>query len=300
MKYLTPTYLKRFTSGINTDTMPDDLLNMHILQAEGQVDAICRTEHQPKNWHQVNTLNTYDGMGSYSIASWPAPVINVQALTLQQAIPVPNSGLLATSLIPSNVMVQNDVGWLSVISFQALNSTSIPTGYYPGVNFPAPSLIFDYQTSWAFPVTGETLTMLDDQVTFQSLHPFWLASYPASVNVSPYISPPVPPVIFVNGTATTLGYTVNYAEGQVVFSTPQTNNVITANYAYSTPDPVREATRLLVFQSLSEQNPNLAGVAGFGSINLGNQISGIVRDPYKRLLNRVETMLQPYTQVYRT
>lgn len=298
MKYLTPSYVRRLTSGVDVTDMTDDLLSMHILQAEGQVDSICRTEHQPRNWHQINQL-PYQGQNIYSINSWPTPVTNVQNVTLQQATQAPTTGLLTTQLIPLNVMIQNDLGWFSVISFQALNGNLIPTGYYPGLNFPSPNLIFDYQTSWAFPVFGQTLTMLDDQVTFQSQQPFWLSSYSLSINVTPYVPMPVPPTVYVNGTATTTGFTINYAEGQIVFTASQAGNTVTADFAYSIPDGVREAARLLVFQSLSEQNPNLAGVAGFSSINLGNQISGMIRDPYKRTLDRVRVLLQPYTQVYR-
>jgi hypothetical protein len=72
-----------------------------------------------------------------------------------------------------------------------------------------------------------------------------------------------PAVSYAKGTALTSGYSVNYTEGTVTFTTKQAGNpVITADFTATIPDLVHEAVIDQVTYLLIQRGLNLAGMGG--------------------------------------
>lgn len=107
---------------------------------------------------------------------------------------------------------------------------------------------------------------------YAALRGFWASTYTQSLASQPATLPPIPPVIYINGVvAASNTYTINYTEGLVVFNTPPDSaSVITADYTYQIPDPVRDACIEQINHLLALRAINQKGLTYLSSIQVGD------------------------------
>jgi hypothetical protein len=150
------------------------------------------------------------------------------------------------SIDPANLYVNHIEGWAEVVSLAA-----IVTGIYPvGINFGlyTPIAEVSYTYGYDFESTGEYLEPTDAGV-YRSANCWWNSAHV--------------PKVYRDGVLQSSGYTINYDEGTVIF-TSLAGSDVTADYHYKMPSAVGEATGLIVSQIFGERDLVRRGMSGIG------------------------------------
>lgn len=159
-----------------------------------------------------------------------------------------------------------------------------------------PLLEIDAELGYYLPSSGEVLTDLGDHQTYQAQRQYWATSYTQASHNQPLTPPPIPPVVYLNGSVVSQSqYTVNATEGQIVFTSPNAASAtVTCDYTYTIPDFVAHATIAQTTYLLGQRNLNAAGMQGVEMLRAGEQI--IKRHLRGGLGNRSETYLHPQAE----
>jgi hypothetical protein len=132
----------------------------------------------------------------------------------------------------------------------------------------------DVEVGFYLPNFGEQLIDSGNNFTYYALDGFWANSYTLALHAQPLNLPPVPPVIYVNGSVVSSStYTLNTVEGSVTFNSPQTpTSTVTADYTKTIPDQVVEAAVLQTSYLLAQRELNKIGLyKGLFKIRTGEQ-----------------------------
>jgi hypothetical protein len=131
----------------------------------------------------------------------------------------------------------------------------------------------DANVGYALPFLAQPLYDSGDGLTFNALRQFWASTYDQAISNQPNVLPPVPPVVYINGVAQAplTGYSVNYTEGSITFTSTQAGKTITADYTATIPDLVRDATVDQVTYLLTQRALTQAGIGGLEQVRNGNQ-----------------------------
>lgn len=154
---------------------------------------------------------------------------------------------------PVNIYINTLENWAEVVSIAAIIS-----GVYPvGINFGlyTPIVEMDYTYGWQFPIVGEEPGVSTSSDTFQAANQFWVTT--------------ITPVVYIDGTPQTSGFTLNYTEGTVTFTTPPTaNQVVTLDYTHRLPPGIAMATGHLTATFLNEGDLVAKGLGNLSSIRV--------------------------------
>lgn len=275
MKYLTTSQLRLYSGGIDVTNLPDLNLELIITLCEAAVDTYCQTELQYKSWHQVSQ---FKGLGKrIYLNSVPAPVLIIDAAVVQIGM-IQSSGNPQTLVLdPKTIEVNDTNDYITLTSLAPLVQASANVNVWYN-DYQDDMVILDYHTGFFLPQHGELLFANNVGNQYQSRRSFWASSITESPNVLLNDVPPIPPVIYLNGTVQDPStYTLDYLNGIVEFTTAiAPSSKVTADYTFTIPDAVREATRLTVFPLLAEQELHQSGVVGVRSLEAaGIRVEGL-------------------------
>jgi hypothetical protein len=207
------------------------------------------------------------------------PVINVVDYKIQVSnLSTSGAGYFAI-INPQDVAINNFQRELEIVPLQAVTYSSFAGVLDFGLN--PPIVKVDINQGFILQSLSEQLfNPSGDNKTFVALHGFWHSVYTQANALQPATLPPIPPVVYVNGSPVNpSGYTINYVEGTVTFTSTQAGNTISADYAYQIPDVVTSATvKQLVYELERRQVRKLGLYTGLQKIRSGDQeISGPTR-----------------------
>lgn len=266
MKYITPAaYWYAEDSVPGAQTISPQVMARYINRAETIIDTFVGFDarfggfEQHTAWYQAafdeKTLRT-------RIPNFPVPVINVNRYRIQVSNMSNSQGFFA-DINNSDVAINVFGGYIEIVPLQAVTYSLTP--FMLGLGLQPPLTQVDYTAGFYFPQLGERLDNISgDLKTYRALRGFWASTYAVSSFIQPVTLPPVPPVVYVNG-ATQLSstYTIDMTEGVVTFNSPlAAGSVVTADYTYTIPEPVANATIAQVTWMLQQRNLNLMGLGG--------------------------------------
>lgn len=291
-KYLTTTQYKDADDGISLSDISDLALARTIARAEAAVDAFMKfnlrfTGFEPHNvWLQqkwkIETRQT-------PFPSHPVPVQSINRYRIQVSnISTSGAGFFAQINSGDCVINQTDA-YVEIVPLQAITYSLSPVILQLGLRNPIVQM--DSFCSFYIPIFGETLIDTGDHLNYKALRGFWASSYQAALHIQPNQLPAIPPVVYVNGVATSSSnYAVNFTEGMVTFTASQGSAVITADYAATIPDAAREATLRQTTFLLGQRALNKMGMLGLDIAQSGDQ--KIQRVKQVRGVTRVEVLCE--------
>src|SRR6266704_167006 len=177
------------------------------------------------------------------------PVRNVTRYRIQISIVSSGGAGFFATISPDDCVVNVDGGYVEIVPLQALTYALAPVLLQLGLKPP----------------------LVDMDVAVGG---FWAKTYTLALHAQPLALPPVPPVVYVNGSVVSNStYTINYTEGKVTFNTQQTPSaIVTCDYTQTIPDQVTEAAALQVSYLLSQRALNKLGLyQGLFKIRTGEQ-----------------------------
>jgi hypothetical protein len=279
VKYLTIPQLQAYAGGINLALVPTSELSSLMVTAEGMVDTYCQTEHQPRAWFQQS--NWDPSTRRFYPNSSPSPITAVDEFKIQISTQAVTGNPFSATIPGSELVVNNTGGWMEAVSLQAILYGLAPVLINLGLNTVIARV--QYHTGWILDSFGEVLAPISGTPgSYAATRALWWQSLPA---LNPSILPsqpphPAPPTIYLNGVVQSSGFTIDYTNGIVAFTTPPAASaMVSADYAYQIPDPVRDATRMIAVDLLAERRANTVGLAGLQSLDLPGQTSATRRQP---------------------
>lgn len=256
MSYLTPSRYRAAGFGVDIADMEDSELRAVLSRASALVDVYCAIPTIPQRY-------SFSG-GEVTGEQHPWVLGNEVTWTTRRIYPIQKPIKAITSFVvkftntyqvsidPNNLYINKSQGWAEVVSLAAVVSGMYPVGINFGLYTPVAEV--DYTYGWDFPVEGDRLYPVDGN-TYQGTSGFWATS-PA-------------PAVYVDGVEQTTGYTIDYEEGEVTFTAPQTAPArITADYTHTLPDAISEATAIIATAALGERNLAAIGMTGLSSFKV--------------------------------
>jgi hypothetical protein len=254
--YLTPSRYRAAGFGVDVTEIEDAELRSILARASALVDVYCAIPTIPQR---------YSFRGGTVVGEQHPWVLGTEVTwTTRRVYPVQGPINAITSFVvkftntyqvtidPANLYINKSQGWAEVVSLAA-----VVTGMYPvGINFGlyTPVAEINYSYGWTFPVTSDRLYPVDGN-TFQGTRGSW-ASSPA-------------PAVYVDGALQSSGYTVDLEEGEVTFTAAQAATAkVTANYTYTLPDAISEATGIIATAAIGERALAAIGMAGLNSFKV--------------------------------
>jgi hypothetical protein len=279
-KYVTPMCYRNAGEGM-IDTTPaaitDFTLANIIEDAEAAIDAYFGFWPGFGGFEPHVVLNYEQGFDFEArrarIPLWPAPARNLKRFNIHisNAGTAPNAAASAV-VNPGDIVLNNVEGYFEAIPLTAITYSLAAVVW--GLGLQPPIAEIDYESGYYIPYQGDLLYNLsNDNKTFQALRGFWVISYTLATAQQPYIQPPIPPNVYVNGVLQSPSlYTVNFTEGQVVFNSAlPVGAEVTADYTATIPDLILSATIKQTTYLLQQRALNQKGLGGLESARSGNR-----------------------------
>lgn len=258
MLYITP---KRFrNSGLGSDlsATTDAALSNILSMASSLVNVHCSVPTTP----MAHDFRGGTVTGEQHL--WPLPDVTFMDKRGRRVFPfheplatidsfvVKFTNLYQITVDPANLYVNSVQGWAEVVSIAAIVSGVYPVGINFGLYTPVAEVGYTY--GWNFEVVGE-IADLEDVGVYATDNQFWRTT--------------VVPTVYKNGAVQSSGFTLDYTEGTVTFTTPpDANDIITVDYVYSLPSPISQATALVATRLLSESELVASGLGNLTEISI--------------------------------
>lgn len=271
-KYLTVAQYKLADDGLNLAAISDRSLARYIARAEGDIDAymgfdLMRGGFEPHyTWMQAyfneKTLKI-------TVPGYPVPVRQITRYRIQVSNLTTSGAGFFADINSGDCVINTTHGYIEIVPLQAVTYSLSPVLLQLGLR--PPLVQVDCETGYFLPVFGEVLTPVDNSyLTYAAVRGFWATTYTQALATQPNVLPPVPPVVYVNGTATNSYSSINSVEGTITFAASQQANTISADYTYSIPDVVRDACIDQVTYLFGLRQLNQLGLTGLGMIRNGD------------------------------
>jgi hypothetical protein len=274
-KYLTLSQYKRYSDGIPLTSTTDMTLAMTIGRAEAAIDSHMGFDVKHGGFEPHFDMKQ-SAFTPESLKSWfpnaLVPVRNVTRYRIQVSNMGTNSAGFYATLNPGDCVVNQGDGYIEIVPLQAITYALLPE-LIP-FSLRPPIVQMDVEVGFYLPNFGEQLIDSGNNFTYYALDGFWANSYTLALHAQPLNLPPVPPVIYVNGSVVSSStYTLNTVEGSVTFNSPQTpTSTVTADYTKTIPDQVVEAAVLQTSYLLAQRELNKIGLyKGLFKIRTGEQ-----------------------------
>lgn len=276
-KYVTPNYYQRCVDDmLGVSSLPPMVLASLIARAESAVDSFVGFDLQGCAGFAPGPATFMQQGFDFTTRKIriPTPIVPVRSVD-RIRIHISNSGggggnngLYAT-LSPSEVVINNWEGYMEIIALTLTYSMSAVL-WEIGLN--PPLVEIDLTQGYWIPYLKEPLYDTGDHLTYAALHQFWASSYTQAIAEQPNTLPPVPPVIYVNGSpVSNTTYTINSTEGTVTFNGSQQGNTITADLTAQIPDLVRDAAIEQTTYLLQQRALSRMGMGGLELVRNGQQ-----------------------------
>lgn len=235
--YLTPQRFREMGFGIDVSELDDAELQSLSAQASAVVDAYCNVPRIPQK-HDFRGGTITDEAHTWRMPFGPTDVGQRRMYLFHWPIlAITNFRIYVTNtqyveIAPTELMINNTERYFEVVSLVITSSGLFNALIIPNVGLATPLAKTSYTYGWDFTVTDEPLLCTDGQ-TWRSQNQFWFTDQARA------------PVIKINGTTQTTGYTVDATEGTVVFTNnlaaPDTD-LVTATYHHKLPSEIQFGT----------------------------------------------------------
>jgi hypothetical protein len=244
-------------------------LRSALIRAQNQVTRYCNAPRLPQafdwrggtmtdeqhQWKITNPLAYGPGARRVYVNAGPVKTCTALALDLGKTY-------LVTLDPATDIYVNHIEQYVEVV---AVAPTVV--GFYPlAVNLGLynPIARISYTYGWTFDVAGDVLEA-ESPTQFTAAYGNWSQSPPA--------------VIYLDGVEQGSGYTVNFDDGTVTFTTaPGVGVEVTADYTYTAPSEVVDAIGYAATAELTRTRMNARGLAGLSSLKVA-EISMSVMNP---------------------
>ncbi len=283
MLYVTPEKFRVAGTGIDISGIEDVELVSILSRASAAVNAYCAVPQLPQphdfrggtitgERHIWNLDATYR-----RVYPWHAPMKEISAFQIN----VSEGSYIVVN--PDDLFVNLSEGYAEVVSL------SLGIGVFPVVSnlsLLQPVGQIDYTYGYEFPVTNERLYETDAN-TFRAQHQFWTGT----------------PTVYVNGDEKDPGdYEVDAEEGTVNIEVDlEAGDVVRADYTYTLPPNIGEATSLIAADYLSERSLTSKGMSGLLEIQVAEvrlrrptPTAALVREDVMRIPENAKVLLAPY------
>lgn len=260
--YITPDRYRTMGLGSDLASVSEMELARHCRAATYKVNAFCAVPRLPqahsfgggvitgeqKRW----TLGTDTINGTRRFYPWHRPVRSVNSMRIR----VTNQ--ISVSISNRDLFVNNSEGYVEVVSLAAVSFGIFPAGIVPNLGLATPVAELDYEYGEEFTATDDDMYPYGEGSTvsgydhFMASDGFWV---------------PGTQTIFVDDVAATSGFTIDYLEGSVAFDGLQTAR-ISADYTFTLPHEIAEASAIIMADSLSEAELTKKGMAGLAGIDV--------------------------------
>ena len=254
MPYLTPARFREMAFGIDISEINDTELASLIAQASAVVDSYCNVPRMPQKHDFRGGVITGEqhkwrypsspfeiGQRKYYPFHWP--VISIE----QFRIYVTNTQYV--QIDPDAMLINNSERYWEVVSLALSSSGLFNALVIPNVGLADPLATANYTYGWDFTITDDRLTCTDGQ-TWRAQNQFWFNDTGRE------------PVVRVNDTVVTTGYTVDAYEGTVVFddNLPATDTV-SVDYHHKLPTDIQFGTGHIVAHLHGQAELHARGMA---------------------------------------
>jgi hypothetical protein len=256
MTYLSVDRYRAMAYGHDLDAFDDADLAQIIARASAVVDMWCACPQLPQPFKFFGgsvtreqhrwTLGTDLVHGTRRIYPTHRPI---QAVS-QFRIRVTNQ--LSVTISGNDMFINNADGYVELVSLAAVSYGIYPVGIVPNLGLHTPVAELTYTYGYMFPVVGEMLYATDGKL-FRSVGNYWSAD--------------PPPVIYVNGAEKTSGFVIDYPDGTVYFDAAP-SGIVRADYTYTLPIPVAQATGEIVTDILGERDLTAKGMRGLAGVQI--------------------------------
>jgi hypothetical protein len=276
-KYLTTDQYKRFGDGISLADVTDMTLAYTISRAEAAVDAHMGFDAKRGGFepHRITVQAEMDEDTRKTFRlHYHIPVRQVLRYRIQVGNLSGGDGFFA-DIRPDDCAINNDGHYIEIVSLQAMTYPLSPVLINLGLN--PPIVQFDCEFGYYLSVLGERLIDGGQHLTYYATDGLWASTYTQVLHTQPFVLPPVPPVVYVNGVvANTSTYTVDYADGSITFNSAQMPTAkVTADFTKTIPDFVTEAVVLQTSYLLAQRALNTTGMfRGLYRMRTGEQEIG--------------------------
>lgn len=262
-KYVTPQqYYLSEDSIPGLAAIPSNIITRTITRAEAMIDTYVGFDARLGGF-EPHSSYYQDGFDEYTRRtrnpSYPTPIRTVDRYRIQVSMQQTGDGVFAT-VQPGDCAINNLGGYIEIVPIQTFTFSLVP--YMLGLGLHPPVVQLDYTAGFYFGAYGETLENQEqDGLRYRAQRGFWAQSISLAPSIQPFKAYPVP-TVYVDGVVQTTGFTIDYTEGVVTFSTSQGAAVVTADYTYQIPDPVREAAIVQTTYLLNQRNLVQMGLGG--------------------------------------
>ena len=253
--YMTPGRYRIGGFGVDLSGVDDVELRAILHRATAMVNAYCTVPQTP---------SAYDFRGGTIVGEEVPYHVGSALLPPQTRIYVRHTPLRSLTSMQIDVTpgqhvafdegeiyATNDYFELTSMAFTGLS----PVGnlLWPGIGMQTPIARVSYTYGYLLSVLGEELEQTDAK-EFRAMNQWWFAD-PA-------------PVVYVDGTETTTGFTINYNEGMVTFDANQTG-LVSVDYAHKLPSEIAEATGMVATDRIGERDLTRKGLHGLVELAVG-------------------------------
>lgn len=274
-KYLTVNqYMNTSSFPVSADaSLTNSVLAYTINRAEAQVDAFMQFDMRLGGFepHVGWTQQQWDARRMrVRVPNFPVPI----RVALRYQIQVSNlstSGAGFMAIInPKDIAYHVSDFYIEIVPLQSITYSLAPVIVQLGLR--PPIVQWDYEAGWFLPSWGETLLNSGDNTTYYAMRGFWASVYTQAVSIQPMTLPPIPPVLYKNGAVQSSGFTLNTTEGSVTFTSANTStDVVTADYTYTIPDKVSDATVAQTTWLLGQRALANRGMTGLWRLTMGKE-----------------------------
>jgi hypothetical protein len=256
--YLTPARYRQMAFGVDLSAYEDAGLRSILTRASALVNTYTAAPMLPKP-HDFRGGVIDDEQHPWNVGTnvfpptrriylWHRPIKSITRLTIDVT-----SGM-HVDIGGTDIYVNNTEGYVEVTALAAVTFGIFPQAVVPNLGLLIPTARADYAYGWSFTEEGDEL-YFSDGYSFSSAHLAW-ATTPD-------------PVIYVDGEAQDDGYTVDYPNGTIRFDTRQSADaVVTADYTYTLPAAIQEATGIIATSLIGEAELARKGMTGLSTIRV--------------------------------
>lgn len=283
-KYLTVAQYKRYGDGVALGDLSDMSLAMTINRSEAAVDAYMGFDAKRGGFEPHNVLiqQAFDELTrKFMYPNYPVPIRQVKRYRIQVSnLSSAGAGFFAT-INPNDCVINNDGYYIEIVPLQSLLYSLTPV--FVNLGLKPPIVEVDLELGYYIPIMGEIMMDSGNHQTYYAGSGFWATSYTQSNALQPNALPPIPPVVYVNGSTVAANtYTYDPVDGSVTFTSVQSPIArVSIDYTQTIPDYVTEATMLQTTHLIAQRNLNKMGMYD----NLYNMRSGEQSISYPRSIN---------------
>jgi hypothetical protein len=259
--YLTPERFRTMGFGVDLTNVDDVELRSALHRGRATIDAYCNVPRQPQPFdfrggtitdeaHEW-VLDPHETQPRpYRFWPWHQPVKAVSQLRIYSTPSV------YTEIDADEIFINNSAGYIEISSLKLTQYGIFGAGVITtlvGLHHPVAKASYTY--GWGFSVVGEYLEPTDAMV-YRAQNQWWDST--------------ITPEIKKNGVVESSGFTIDYDEGTVTFSSGLTaSDVVTASYTYRLPHEISVANGLIAADELGESSLRRKGMVGVAQLSVG-------------------------------